>query len=374
VTPTTARAAADAGGRERPGGCAVEVRALSKRYGAFRAVDGVSLSAGPGEFTALLGPSGSGKTTLLMAIAGFETPDAGEILVDGRDVTDLPPNRRGIGVVFQNYALFPHMSVWDNVAFPLARRGVGKRERDERVAAAIDLVRLAGHERKLPSALSGGQQQRAAIARATVFRPSLLLMDEPLGALDRRLREDMQLEIKEMQRRLGVTIVYVTHDQEEAVMMADRIAVMRAGRIEQSGSAADLYDRPATAFVADFVGQTNLVEGTLAEPAGGAPALALPGGSLMPLPGTEVDGPPGSPVAVAIRPERLRFAAPGEPGVPGTVVRSVYAGATRLFLIETAAGPVVRLRLPSRLDETGPRPGDGVTLACEPGYARVFSR
>ena len=355
------------------GGADVAIAALTKRYGDFHAVDDVSLTAGAGEFLALLGPSGSGKTTLLMAIAGFEMPDAGEISIAGQGVTELPANRRGIGVVFQNYALFPHMSVRDNIAFPLRRRGVAKAEIVERVEAAIRLVRLDGHGGKLPSALSGGQQQRVAIARATVFRPHLLLMDEPLGALDRRLREDMQFEIKELQRRLGVTIIYVTHDQEEAVMMADRIAVMRAGRIEQIGTAEDLYDRPGNAFVADFIGQTNLIEGSVRIRSGAGVTVALADGQEVTLAaGGDARFEPGSAVKIALRPERLSFAGPDEPAIAGRVRESLYAGGTRLFLVEIAPGLVIKARLTSRLDTPGPRPGEPVRLAFDPAYARIY--
>ncbi len=354
-------------------GAEVRVEGLIKTYGAFRAVDDVSLTTRPGEFLALLGPSGSGKTTVLMSIAGFETPEYGEIHIGGRQVTDLAPNRRDIGIVFQNYALFPHMSVRENIAFPLRRRKVGRDEIADRVDAAIRLVRLDGHGDKLPAALSGGQQQRVAIARATVFRPTVLLMDEPLGALDRRLREDMQFEIKEFQRRLGVTIIYVTHDQEEAVMMADRIAVMRAGRIEQIGSAEDLYDRPVNAFVADFIGQTNLIPGRVADAAAGLAVVEIAGGQRLAIPGPQPASPAaGAAVQVAIRPERFEIAAAGQPGLDGIVRESLYAGGTRLLVVELGPGLQIKARLPAGVDMAQPGPGSPIRLACRPDYIRVY--
>ncbi len=347
-------------------GAEVRVAGLTKTYGAFRAVDDVSLAARPGEFLALLGPSGSGKTTVLMSIAGFETPEYGEIFIAGREVTDLAPNRRDIGIVFQNYALFPHMSVRDNIAFPLRRRGLGRAEIAERVEAAIRLVRLDGHGDKLPAALSGGQQQRVAIARATVFRPTVLLMDEPLGALDRRLREDMQFEIKEFQRRLGVTIIYVTHDQEEAVMMADRIAVMRAGRIEQIGSAEDLYDRPVNAFVADFIGQTNLIPGRAVD----AGIVEIAGGQRLAVPGARLAA--DTAVQVAIRPERFALAGAGAPGLDGIVRESLYAGGTRLLVVEIAPGLQVKARLATGGGQPHQTPGSPIRLAWHPDYIRIY--
>src|SRR6266567_8624280 len=239
----------------------VAVRDLSKSYGPATAVSGVSINVRAGEFLSLLGPSGSGKTTLLMMIAGFEAPTAGAIHIDDRDITELAPNKRNIGMVFQRYALFPHMSVADNIAFPLRMRRTPKAEIRRRVEAALALVQLEEYGGRLPSQLSGGQQQRIAVARALVFEPPVLLMDEPLGALDKNLREQMQIEIKRIQQSLGVTVIYVTHDQEEALTMSDRIAVMRNGCLEQIGSPTELYDNPATSFVADFVGKTNFLEG-----------------------------------------------------------------------------------------------------------------
>ena len=243
----------------------VEFTEVSKSYdGHNLVVDRLSLGIREGEFVTLLGPSGSGKTTILMMLAGFQTPTSGEIHINGRSVQNLPPRKRGIGMVFQNYALFPHMTVGENLAFPLDVRGLPDEQRRERVARALDLVRLAGFEGRRPGQLSGGQQQRVAIARALVFEPDLVLMDEPLGALDRSLREEMQYEIRSIHQRLGVTVVYVTHDQQEAMVMSDRIAVLNHGRIEQIAGPEGLYEEPERAFVARFIGENNRLPGRVA--------------------------------------------------------------------------------------------------------------
>src|SRR5215467_6167348 len=242
---------------------------LAKRYPGTTAVDAIDLDVGSGEFVTLLGPSGSGKTTTLMMVAGFTTPSEGEIAIDGRPITGMAPEHRNIGVVFQNYALFPHMTVSDNVAFPLKMRRQPSAEIRGRVGRALDLVHLAGLGERLPRQLSGGQQQRVALARALVFDPGLLLMDEPLGALDRNLREQMKIEIKRIHRDVGVTVLYVTHDQEEALTMSDRVALMNRGRIAQLGSAEDLYERPANRFVARFIGESNLLDGRVEVADGG---------------------------------------------------------------------------------------------------------
>jgi putative spermidine/putrescine transport system ATP-binding protein len=258
-------------------GASVELCDVSRTFGNVMAVDRVSLSVHPGEFFTLLGPSGSGKTTLLHLLAGFQEPDCGHIQVNGEIVSGLPPFRRGIGVVFQSYALFPHMSVFENVAFPLRVRKVGRREITSRVCRALDLVQLADHDRRRPSQLSGGQQQRVALARAFVFGPRLLLMDEPLSALDARLRKVMRAEIKSLQRNLGVTVIYVTHDQDEALAMSDRIAVMRDGRIEQLATPKELYARPVSRFVAGFIGDTNLLKAEVLGREGDSLVLSVAG-------------------------------------------------------------------------------------------------
>ncbi|MFN8186100.1 MAG: ABC transporter ATP-binding protein [Gaiellales bacterium] len=255
---------------------------VTKRYGSICACDQVSLEVQAGEFVTLLGPSGSGKTTTLRIVAGFVRPDEGNVVLDERDLTLLPPHKRDIGMVFQHYALFPHMTAGDNVAFPLKMRGVKGSERRQRAQKALELVHLAGLDNRFPSQLSGGQQQRVALARAIVFSPTLLLMDEPLGALDKKLREALQLEISHLSRRLGGTVVYVTHDQEEALAMSDRIAIYNEGRIEQIGTGQELYERPASLFVASFMGESNIFTGRLETHAGGAEVALTHAGFVSP--------------------------------------------------------------------------------------------
>jgi len=292
---------------------AIEFRDVARVYGTVRAVDGVSLTVNRGEFFAMLGPSGSGKTTCLRLIAGFEAPDAGTILLEGTDVTALPPYERDVNTVFQDYALFPHMSVLDNVAYgPRVRGSLTKVERTERASQMLDMVRLSGFADRKPSQLSGGQRQRVALARALINKPKVLLLDEPLSALDLKLREAMQIELKALQRVLGITFVFVTHDQGEALSMADRVAVFNNGRIEQLATPRELYTRPATAFVARFVGGANVIE----------PALAQ---QLV-----------GSQSSYAVRPERVRLTKatdstlphPNNVGVLGTIIDTQFHGAT----------------------------------------------
>jgi spermidine/putrescine ABC transporter ATP-binding subunit len=306
-------------------------------------VQDVSLDVRPGEFLTLLGPSGSGKTTTLMMVAGFVFPDEGEIEIEGHPVTFLEPNRRDLGMVFQHYLLFPHLNVGGNVAFPLTVRGVDRATIRTRVAGALDLVQLAGFEDRLPRHLSGGQQQRVALARALVYEPPVLLMDEPLGALDKKLREQMQLEIKRIQARLGITVLYVTHDQTEALTMSDRVAVMRDGRIEQVGGPDELYEFPLNRFVADFLGESNFLHGTWAAAGTAGPAvLQAEGGLLARVPaGRTPPGAAGAPGLLAIRPEKLRLTrigqwahiADGEQAVTGVVSEVIYSGATTQYRI-----------------------------------------
>ena len=285
----------------------VEYRNVRKSYdGRTLVVEDLDLTVERGEFLTLLGPSGSGKTTCLMMLAGFEQANSGAILVNGESVHDLPPDKRGIGVVFQNYALFPHMTVGGNLAFPLEVRRLPARERAERVSRALGLVQLEGFEDRRPAELSGGQQQRVAIARALVFEPELVLMDEPLGALDRRLREEMQFEIRRIHRELGVTIIYVTHDQQEAMVMSDRVAVFRNGRIEQVASPETLYEEPERAFVAHFIGENNLLAGSVVGSDGDICVVDTEGGVVHAF---DVQGSaPGDEVLLAIRPERVGVA------------------------------------------------------------------
>ena len=285
----------------------VEYRGVYKRFGdSAWVVRELDLELHKGEFLTLLGPSGSGKTTCLMMLAGFEPPTAGDIRINGESVARLPPDKRGIGVVFQNYALFPHMSVGANLAFPLEVRGLDAGQRQERVGRALELVRLTGLEDRRPNQLSGGQQQRVAIARALVFEPELVLMDEPLGALDRRLREQLQYEIRRIQRQLGVTVLYVTHDQTEAMAMSDRVAVFRAGRIEQIASPEVLYEEPQRPFVASFIGENNLLKGRIVSVERGVCDVEVAEQRLQAA--HIADLPAGSETLVAIRPERVNIA------------------------------------------------------------------
>jgi putative spermidine/putrescine transport system ATP-binding protein len=304
------------------------VREARKSYGRVLALDGVSLSVAAGEFVTLLGPSGSGKTTLLKAIAGFEDIDTGQIVLGGEDITDAPPGRRNIGMVFQNYALFPHLTVARNIAFPLEMRGVARPEIGRRVEEALALVELGGYGERLPRELSGGQQQRVALARAIVFNPRLLLLDEPFSALDRKLRETMQVELRRLQQRLGLTTVFVTHDQEEALLLSDRIAVMSNGRIEQLDSPGAVYDKPTNYFVAGFVGEANLVAARVEASGTGRQGVRLTTGEILAaeLPaGLE----PGHALKLVLRPERIRWldhAGEADNAFAAVVVEHLYLG------------------------------------------------
>jgi putative spermidine/putrescine transport system ATP-binding protein len=278
------------------------LRELTRLFRETRAVDRLSLAIEPGSMVALLGPSGCGKTTTLRMIAGLVEPSAGEIYLDDRPITQLPAHRRNIGMLFQNYALFPHMNVADNVAFGLEARRIGRGARAARVAAALQLVQLGDYGARMPAQLSGGQQQRVALARALVIQPTLLLLDEPLGALDKSLRQSMQVELRALQRRLGITTVMVTHDQDEALTMADRIAIMRDGQLEQTGSPAEVYQRPASRFVAGFLGAANFFSGRVDQATERSARIGVEGGTLLTVP---VARPLGSPVTVALRPEAV---------------------------------------------------------------------
>jgi putative spermidine/putrescine transport system ATP-binding protein len=293
-------------------GGAVELRGLTKRYGDETVVNAIDAAIVPGEFFSLLGPSGSGKTTTLMMIAGFVRPDAGSILADGQDIAAVPPQKRGFGMVFQNYAIFPHFNVFENIAFPLRARHWAKDVVEERVRWALDLVRLGRFAERNAHQLSGGQLQRVALARAIVFHPRLVLMDEPLGALDKNLRFEMQVEIKEIQQRLGMTVVYVTHDQEEAMSMSDRIAIMNHGRIDQVGSPTEVYERPKSAFVGRFLGEANLIEGTILAEGGDLMRLRLSSGEELRAP--RGDGIRSGPGMLFIRPERVEIS-PGSAAI-----------------------------------------------------------
>ena len=305
----------------------VEFRAVTKRFGSLVAVNAVSLRVRKGEFLSLLGPSGCGKTTSLRMIAGFEQPDEGEVLIGGIDVAGTPPYKRDVNTVFQQYALFPHMSILDNVAYGLKQRKVGKRERHQRAGEALELVRLTGRDKHRPSMLSGGQQQRVALARALVMNPRVLLLDEPLGALDLKLRKEMQIELKRIQDQVGITFIYVTHDQEEALSMSDRVAVMSNGVVEQLDEPRRIYDHPLTPFVADFIGDMNFVDGDVVEAADGGFAVDAGAGVVIRGRG---DTARGWRVRIGIRPERM-VAHPGPPDgtantAAGEVLTKMYLG------------------------------------------------
>ena len=351
----------------------ITLNRLTKRYVDAIAVDAIDLEVKPGEFLTLLGPSGSGKTTTLNMIAGFVDATDGEILVDDKPVHALPPHKRNIGMVFQHYALFPHMSVGDNIAYPLRQRKLAKSLRQELVAAALKTVGLGDLAHRMPRQLSGGQQQRVALARAMVYSPRILLMDEPLGALDKKLRDSLQLEIKRIHAELGTTFVYVTHDQDEALVLSDRIAVFNEGKIEQVGSAKDLYERPHTVFVAQFLGESSLFHGLATDQASGCGVHGV-GGTLHALRG---EVPAGAPAALIVRPERIRLLPISQPEPAGNAVRGrirqeIYLGSSRKLEIELADGSQVLAR-ESAGDVSDIRPGDEVWLTFRAEDAAVIS-
>lgn len=353
-------------------GAHLSLISLTKAYGDVPAVRGIDLEILAGEFLTLLGPSGSGKTTTLMMVAGFQTPTDGTIRLGPHDITRLPPDRRGIGMVFQHYALFPHLKVSDNVAYPLRMRNVPRDEVKRRVGEALDMVELGALSNRYPSELSGGQQQRVALARAFVFRPSLILMDEPLGALDRRLREQMQLEIKRLQGIIGSTVVYVTHDQDEALVMSDRIAVMNQGIVEQCAPPETLYVRPASRFVATFVGDSNVLSGRVVGSVGGVMQLETDAGDRV-RGISDVGLSSGARAVATVRPERITVSRGGRPsdGLTGTCVSHIYAGESSRYEIETRSG-IVMIRRQNRPDAEGIDIGGTVHLAWDPEDLRVF--
>ncbi len=356
----------------------VEIVGVTKRFGAVTAVDTMDLSIDRGEFYSFLGPSGCGKTTTLRMIAGFEKPTAGEIFLEGQPIAGVPPYRRNVNTVFQHYALFPHMDVAQNVGYGLRQRGVKKDEEKRRVAEALELVRLAGYGDRRTWEMSGGQQQRVALARALVNHPTVLLLDEPLGALDRKLRHEMQIELKALQREVGITFVYVTHDQEEALTMSDVIVVMRDGRIQQQGSPEELYQRPVNRFVAGFMGSSNFFEAKVVDQdrAGGTARVETASGVRMVGTVTDRDAllKAGDPVTVAVRPERFRL----EPGdttgetedawttIPGRVAQGTYLGDQTEYRVATdAVGELVIRRQNETADEhlRGFGPGEPVVMS-----------
>ncbi|RUU12688.1 ABC transporter ATP-binding protein [Mesorhizobium sp. USDA-HM6] len=348
-------------GAEKP---AVEFRDIDIAYGKFVAVRDFSLSIAKGSFITLLGPSGCGKTTILRSIAGLVDISGGQIRIDGRRVDDVPIYKRNIGLVFQSYALFPHKTVFDNVAFGLKYRNVPKPEIARKVGQALDMVRLPGSEKKLPSQLSGGQQQRIALARAIVFEPQVLLLDEPLSALDANMREEMRVEIKKIQKATGITAIFVTHDQEEALSMSDRIVVMNAGSVEQIGTPEEVYERPATAFVADFLGKANMLAGTVSK-SDGPTAVTLASGQTVnvtsPRPLAQ-----GSKVTVVVRPQKLSVgAAEGANRLSGRVVSTSYLGGSAIYEIDIGGKASVRANAP--INGRVVREGETIEVGFDPG-------
>jgi putative spermidine/putrescine transport system ATP-binding protein len=354
---------------------------IGKTYdGVTRVVDNLNLDVERGEFLTLLGPSGSGKTTVLMMLAGFESPTGGEILLDGKPMSHRPAYQRDIGVVFQNYALFPHMSVGENIGFPLSVRNVPAAEIASRVKRALDMVQLAGFEHRRPAQLSGGQQQRIAVARALVFEPKLILMDEPLGALDKQLREQMQLEIRRLHQQLGVTMVYVTHDQSEALTMSDRIAVFHRGKVQQLDEPQRIYEAPVNAFVARFIGENNRLDGVLESADSARCTVRL-------ADDTRIDGSlvevlaPGTPVTVSLRPERVQIqlaahtmtAAAGS-RLQGALREVIYLGDHVRLRVDLSGNGEFMVKRPISETHALPAVGDAVALAWAPEHCRAFAR
>jgi len=363
------------------GASLIQVERVTKRHGSVLALDGLSLEIAQGEFFALLGPSGCGKTSLLRLIAGFETPDQGRILIDGHDMTGVPPHRRPVNMMFQSYALFPHMDVAHNIAFGLKQEGVTKREIADRVAAILHLVQLEGLQKRRPDQLSGGQKSRVALARALVKRPKLLLLDEPLAALDRRLRETTQFEITRLQKSLGTSFLIVTHDQREAMVMTQRIAVMRAGRIEQIGAPAEIYEQPASRYVAEFIGDINLLPGKVVAADANRYTIATCAGSIELV--CAKQHAEGQAVSVAVRPERIRIERLSGQGVlkpspnrlTGRIEERAYLGEATLYTIKLDGDFLLRaVRQNASTDEGPMEPGGKIIATFAPEAASLIAQ
>ena len=347
---------------------------LVKRFGEFTAVDGINVKVAPGEFFSLLGPSGCGKTTTLRMIAGFERPTEGQVVLDGVDVVTTPPHKRNVNTVFQNYALFPHLNVERNVAFGLKYQQVSKAEAAERVGRALELVRLEGYQKRRPNQLSGGQQQRVALARALILNPSVLLLDEPLGALDAKLRKALQIELKAIQEEVGITFVYVTHDQEEALTMSDRLAVMSSGRVEQIGPPEEVYEEPSTAYVADFLGVSNLMDATAHGSTQDGCRVRLGEFDLVAAKG-EPDA--VGDVKISIRPERVDLQPSGATGpnrIPGMVERIVYVGSMMQVIVNLAPGEKLQVLVQNEGDALPFGQGTAVSAHLPADALRVLPR
>jgi spermidine/putrescine transport system ATP-binding protein len=349
---------------------------VTKRFGHVVAVDDLTLEIEQGEFFSLLGPSGCGKTTTLRMIGGFEDPSRGAVYLRGKDVTNVPAYRRDVNTVFQSYALFPHLNVFENVAFGLRRRNVAKGDIERRVKEALLLVDLPGFERRKPSQLSGGQQQRVALARALVNRPQVLLLDEPLGALDLKLRKQMQLELKQIQHEVGITFLYVTHDQEEAMTMSNRIAVMRFGKVEQTGAPEDTYENPSTEFVAGFLGASNLLDGEVTGRDGTLATVSLTDGGTVSVPTERVNG-QGPSVKVGVRPEKIRLQSEGAElpagwnSVAGTLSDATFVGVSHQFTVEGPGARPLSVYAQNLGTESLPAPGERVRLLWRPEHTFV---
>jgi spermidine/putrescine transport system ATP-binding protein len=346
---------------------------LVKRFADVTAVAGINLEMQPGEFFSLLGPSGCGKTTTLRLIAGFERPDEGQILLDDADMAQVPPHKRNVNTVFQNYALFPHLNVFDNVAFGLRYKDVGKQEIKQKVGESLALVRLEGMQKRRPSQLSGGQQQRVALARALILNPAVLLLDEPLGALDAKLRKALQIELKSLQEEVGITFIYVTHDQEEALTMSDRLAVMSDGRIEQVGTPNEVYEEPQTTYVADFLGVSNLMDARAEGPDGNGRCKVRLGDFQLVAGQGESDA--RGEAKIVIRPERVgleRQGASGENRVPGMVERVVYVGSILQVIVHLAPGQTLQAWIQNQGEGLPYEQGTPVTVYLPPDALRVL--
>jgi spermidine/putrescine transport system ATP-binding protein len=371
----TAAASATPVGRPTSGDPVISLDHVVKRFGSYVAVEEANFAIERGEFFSMLGPSGCGKTTTLRMIAGFELPSAGRVLLDAKDVSRVPPYRRNVNTVFQHYALFPHMTVRDNVAFGPRSQKIDPKETDRRVKELLDVVRLAPFADRKPAQLSGGQQQRVALARALANYPSALLLDEPLGALDLKLRQAMQIELKRIQREVGITFIYVTHDQEEALTMSDRIAVMNEGRVEQIGPPQEIYHSPSSVFVANFIGVANLIPAIVQDTTGGATTVVLAGSHRVPVPQGVARVRPGASATVMVRPERLRLsqADGGEAGgVPVTVEHAVFQGPVVRCTLRTVDGTQIVAHVGPEHPLPPLQPGLGLRVAWDYDAARLL--
>jgi spermidine/putrescine transport system ATP-binding protein len=352
----------------------VRLERVTKRFGDVAAVDDLSLDIEEGEFFSMLGPSGCGKTTTLRMIGGFEDPTYGTVFLGGRDVTDLPPYKRDVNTVFQSYALFPHLNVHENVAFGLRRRKVDRSEIGTRVSEVMKLVDLEGFGERKPPQMSGGQQQRVALARALVNHPKVLLLDEPLGALDLKLRKQMQLELKRIQQEVGITFIYVTHDQEEAMTMSNRLAVMRQGKIEQLGEPEEVYENPSSEFVAAFLGASNLLEGEVKDQTNGDATVLLSAGTSVTVPIDRIPREAGARVKVGVRPEKITIAREGGPvpaglnSIAGVLRMFTYIGVSHQYKVEGPGGATLTVYIQNLGAEEAPRPGERVVLSWKPEH------